>query len=337
MHGRRMWQKIFLGVVILLAVVLIGVAGTFFILRFKGKYELKAEKHYITYNEKEYRYRSEIVNILCLGIDKAIPLDETEEGRDNIGMSDVILLLSLDTQRDEAKIIAIHRDSLAELQTLTEDGEPGPREKSRICRQYAAGRTPEESNQLTMDAVSRLLYNIPIQRCCAINGNVVPALNDAIGGVDVVIQEDLGDWEPRFVYGEEIHLEGELAYRFIDVRNKSRIDGALLRTQRQKQYVRAFADKAKKVISSEPSVVFTLLKEFQNLQENRDICTDITTADIIYLLPEVLQISFSDDMIEVLPGESVEGEDGRVDYLLDTDAVTQIVIDTFYEEVSGQQ
>lgn len=327
------WQKILFLFFVVLSAFLIGIIGAFLFQRGKVKYQLKVDKKYITYNEKEYKYRSGIVNILLLGIDKNIPLDEQEERRDNIGMSDAILLVSFDTKRDEVRVIAVPRDSVAELQTLTADGEYGPMEKSRICRQYAAGKTPEESNKLTSDAVSRLLYNVPIQKCCAINDNVLPVLNDAIGGVDVVVQEDLVNWEPSFVLGEEVHLEGQLAYRYVNVRNTERVDSSLLRTQRQKQYIKVFIQKAKSVVIKEPSIAFTLLKEFGQRQKSGDICTDITIDDMVYLLPEALQIDFSDDIIQVLPGESVMGENQHANYFLDSSAVLEIVINTFYEEV----
>lgn len=329
----RIWQRNLFWIFIVLFAFLISIISAFLFQRCKVGYQLKADEGYITYNEKEYKYRPGIVNILLLGIDKNIPLDEKEERRDNIGMSDAILLVSFDTKRDEVRVIAIPRDSMAELQTLTADGEYGSMEKSRICRQYAAGRTPEESNKLTSDAVSRLLYNIPIQKCCAINDNVLPALNDAIGGVDVVVQEDLVNWESQFVLGAEVHLEGQLAYRYVNLRNTERIDSSLLRTQRQKQYIKAFVQKAKSVAVKEPSIAFTLLKEFGQLQKSRDICTDITIDDMMYLLPEVLQVDFTDDIIQVLPGESEMGENQHANYFLDSNAVLEIVLDTFYEEV----
>ena len=69
------------------------------------------------------------------------------------------------------------------------------------------------------------------------------------------------------------------------------------------------------------------------MQKDGNMCTDITAEDIMYLMPEVLRISFSNDMVVMIPGESVVSEDGHTDYRMDIDAVKKIVIDTFYEEV----
>ena len=60
------------------------------------------------------------------------------------------------------------------------------------------------------------------------------------------------------------------------------------------------------------------------------MCTDITVEDLMYLMPEVLRMSFSDDMVQMIPGKSVVSEDGHTDYRMDVEAVKEIVINTFY-------
>lgn len=326
----KKWRKIFGGIILILCVVILCAILLFYILKSRGENSLKVEERYMTYKEEEYRFRDGIVNILCLGIDKRVPIAHKEASRGNIGMSDVILLVSIDTEKDAVKIFAVPRDTMAMVQKVTKEGELGSREKLQICYQYAYGISMEQSNELTVDAVSRLLYDIPIQRCCAINFEALPILNDAIGGVDVDILEDLEEWDPRLVYGERMHLDGILALRFVRVRNTHRADGAVLRTQRQKQYALAFAEKAKTVIAKDPSIPIEIFRE---LEKDGNMCTDITVEDITYLMPEVLGLSFSDDVIQVLPGESVLGENGFAEFYMDEETVEELIINTFYEKV----
>lgn len=295
----------------------------------QGENNLKAEEQYTTFNGKEYRYRQDVINILCLGIDKSIPLSDIEEGRNNIGMSDAIILVSIDVKKDEAKVIVIPRDTIAEVQTVKDGGADTKREL-QICYQYAYGSSMEESNELTTQAVSHLLYDIPIQRCCAINIEAVVEMNDAIGGVDVEVIEDLTEWDKNLVYGKKIHLEGETAQSYIQKRNIHIVEGSALRTQRQKQYALAFAKKAKSVVAENPTVVMDL---FQKLQEAENICTDLTIEDITYLLPEFTKMTFTEDMLQMIPGESVLGESGYVEYRKDSEALKEIVMNTFYEEM----
>lgn len=324
------WKRILFGFIGVLVIVILGGVITFFALKLKGESNLKAEEQYITYKGEKYKYRDGIINILCLGIDKWVPMAYIENERGNIGMSDAIVLVSIDTERDEVKAFAIPRETVTEVQTITQSGELGSTERMRICIQYAYGTSMQQSNELTMSAVSNLLYDIQIQRCCAINLDAVSTINDAVGGVDVQILEDIEDMEPRFPYGETVHLEGGLALRFIQIRNKNILEGSLLRTERQKQYVSAFIAKAKESVKKDPTIPITL---FQELQDNGEMCTDITLEDITYLMPEVLGMSFSTDIVQRIPGESVVGEDGHTEFQMDSNAVKEMIIDTFYEKV----
>lgn len=326
----KRWQKFLFGILIVLIVIVIVGMAAISVLRERGENRLKAEEHYTTYDGKKYKFREDVVNILCLGIDKVEPIAHIEKKRGNIGMSDAILLVSIDLKKDEVKIIAVPRDTMADVQTTSVEGQLQGIEKLQICYQYAYGVSMEQSNELTVDAVSRLLYDTPIQRCCAINFEALPVLNDAIGGVDVVMEEDLEEYIPEFIYGKKVHLEGDLALSFVRSRNTKRVDGVVLRTQRQKQYALAYAEKARSIFAENPTLPVTI---FQELQKDKNMCTDITVEDITYLMPELFKISFSDDMIQVLPGESVLGEGGFAEYHLDVDAVKKIIINTFYEEI----
>lgn len=321
--------KAFFWSITIVTALMIGGVIAFFSFRTKGEMDLRAEEQYTTYNGKKYKYRQEIVNILCLGIDKGVPMPYIRANRGNIGMADAIILVSIDTKKNEVRAIAIPRDTVAEIQT-TKDGELSSKERMQICIQYAYGISMQQSNEFTKDAISRLLYDIQIQRCCAINFDALPIINDAIGGVDVEVLEDIEEWEPNLPYGETVHLEGALALRFVRVRNKHELNGAALRTERQKQYVGAFVEKAKDVVKNDPTIPLTI---FQELQKDGNMCTDITAEDIIYLMSEMMDISFSNDMIQMLPGESAVGDDGYTVYRMDVDAVKEIIIDTFYEEV----
>ncbi|MEY8493429.1 LCP family protein [Lachnospiraceae bacterium 29-91] len=323
------WQKIFFWCIIIIILIILGALLAFFSFRLKGKMDLKVKEQYTTYNGKRYKYRQGLVNILCLGIDKGVSMPYIEAGRGNIGMSDAIILVSIDTKRHEVKAIAIPRDTVTEIQT-TRDGELSSKERMQLCIQYAYGISMQQSNELTVDAVSKMLYNLQIQRCCAINFEALPIINDAIGGVDVEVREDIQEWESRLPFGEIVHLEGDLALRFVKVRNKHDINGAALRTERQKQYIEAFIGKAKKVVKKDLTIPFEI---FQELQKDGNMCTDLTAEDITFLMPEVLRMSFSSDMVQMLPGESAVSEDGYTVYCMDMDAVKEIVINTFYEEV----
>lgn len=323
------WQKVVIGVAITLCVVLVAGVSTYFAFRSIGEKSLKAEasENTILYNGKEYRYREDVINILCLGIDKPEAMEKKIERRQILGMADAILVASIDTEKNTLKIIAIPRDTLTNVTVTNDSGEALNKEEMQLCYQYGYGKRAEQSGQLMVDAVSELLFDVPIEKFCAINFVALPVLNDAIGGVDLVVQEDLSSMEPSFVLGSEIHLEGETALKYVRLRNKTSIEGVTLRTQRQKQYALEFLNKAKTVVANDLSLPVTV---FQELQEN--MSTNVTIADITYLVPELLEMELSEDIIQMLPGESVAGEE-FLEYHADKNAVKELVINTFYEEV----
>lgn len=323
------WQKVLIGVVATLCVILVVGASTYFIFRSVGEKSLKAEasEKTILYNGKEYRYREDVINILCLGIDKPEAMEKKIDRRQILGMADAILLASIDTEKNALKIIAIPRDTMTNVIVTTDSGEVNHKEEMQLTYQYGYGKRAEQSGQLMVEAVSELLFDIPIEKFCAINFVALPVLNDAIGGVDLVVQEDMSSMEPAFVLNSQIHLEGELALKYVRLRNKTSVEGVTLRTQRQKQYAMEFLNKAKSVVANDLSLPVTV---FQELQEN--MSTNVTIADITYLVPELLEMEVSDEVIQMLPGESVAGED-FLEYHTDKNAVKELVINTFYEEI----
>ncbi len=323
------WQKTVVGIIAAICIILVCGVSAFFIFRSVGESSLKAEANdnHITYSGKEYRYKEDMINILCLGIDKTEAMEKKIDSREILGMCDAIMLVCIDTKEDTLKIIAIPRDTMTEVTITDETGECVDEEIMQLCYQYAYGKRAEQSGQLTMDAVSNLLYDIPVEKFCAINFEALPIVNDAIGGVDLVVQEDFSSEIPEFVLGQEVHLEGDLALQYVRKRNKHLVNTTVLRTQRQKQYALAFLEKAKKVVAEDMTLPVTI---FQSLQEN--MSTNISIADITYLVPELLEMELSEDIIEVLPGESALGEE-FVEFHVDVDAMKEMIISTFYEEV----
>ncbi len=332
----RIWQKVLLGFGSALLIILVGGMSTFFVLKARGEKGLKTQieetsteearesGHYILHNGKEYRYREDVINILCIGVDKAQSMEEKRE-YDIYGLADANLLVSIDTEKDQLQIIAIPRDVMTEVQMTTKSGKVVEKTTTQLCQQYGYGRTPEQGGELMMEAVSKLLYQVPIQRYCAINFQALPVLNDAIGGVDVTALQDIPDM--KLAAGTPVHLEGENALTYIRWRDQTAEASNLARVERQKQYVLAFLEKAKSVVASDMSVPVTL---FQQMQQN--MSTNLLLEDITYLAPELVNMSVSGELMRMIPGDPVQGEIYE-EYHVNQDALKELVIESFYEEV----
>lgn len=343
---------------IVLGTILLIVAGAglgFLYLRFQGERSLKSqvqimdanmenrentsedsiseeeqEGFYITYDGKQYQYNSDVINILCLGIDKDIPIEEKRETGSE-GLADVVILASIDTKEDTLKFLAVPRETMVPVKLIDTKGNFVRTENEQITLQYAYGQTAEKSCELMIDTVSNLLFHLPIQRYCAINFQALPALNDAIGGVDLVSIETVHWWNGSFYEGQQMHLEGQAALDYVRQRDETIPKSSMGRLERQKQYITCYLEQAKEAVGKDLTLP---VKMFQSLTEN--MCTDVIVADITYLVPELLNMEINLENISMVPGETITGGEHE-EYHVDADALKQLVIQMFYKEVPAEQ
>ena len=173
----------------------------------------------------------------------------------------------------------------------------------------------EESCERTVEAVSNLFYGIPIHGYFAMNMDVIIPLNEAVGGVDVVI----GD--------EKVHLEGQEAYSFVRNRDMYAPHSAEQRLKRQKQYLEAFARQAKKAVAQDltlPAKLYTEILPY--------MVTDISASEAVYLATQAVSYTFGQDNLYSLEGEIRMGEQFE-EFYPDETALYELILQVFYEEV----
>lgn len=298
----------------------------------KGKTDLKMDvenaAQTVVWDGKEYRYRKELINILCLGIDRATDLTEYDISGNRIqnGQSDAILLVSIDTENGRVRVLAVPRDTMVTLSLYSAEGLFKGNMDGQITLQYAYGDGVEQSCELVRQRTEELLFDIPIQRYAAINLRAIATINNAVGGVEVTMREDYTDIDPDFKEGATIRLEGDQALNFICRRDTSVAGSALTRLDRQKQYMSAFAAQAKETVRSDITVPIHLLKALEP-----DMLTDISADEMLYLLTEAADLSFSDADVYILPGDTVHGKLYE-EYVPDEEEIRRLVLELFYEE-----
>ena len=180
------------------------------------------------------------------------------------------------------------------------------------------------------DAVSNLLFKLPIQRYCSINFEAVPTLNDAIGGVDVDVLEDIYGEHCTLYAGTTAHLDGYEALDYIRWRDEWVAESSMGRLERQKQYMLNYFNQAKDTLKEDITLP---VKVFQELDGN--MCTNVTVEDLTYLAPEMLDIAMDTENIAMVPGEVVQGEKLE-EYHINEDDLKELVISRFYEEVTPE-
>lgn len=337
----KKWQRYLLFFLCVVVVILGGFFSVFFYMNMKGEKNMKTQVddsghedgHFIVYNGKEYRYREDVINILCMGIDKHDPMEQ-ERAPGIFGFADANFLISIDTKENTVKIIAISRDTMLDVKAVDDDGNVVGTKELQLCYQYCYGKTMEQSSELTVEAVSKLFYLVPIQRYCAINMEALPIINDAIGGVDITVLEDvvlkdvLDESGNPYVLkeGEDLHLEGQFALEYVRERDENISGSNLRRMERQKQYITEFYKQGKDKVAKDLSLPIKIFEEIQD-----KMSTNLTADDLAYLVPELLDMSFDTNDIQMVPGEQIKGE--YVEYYVDKEALKELVIENFYEEI----
>lgn len=292
---------------------------------------------WIAYEGKIYEYNEEILNLLFLGIDQHGLLEkETDYSDWESGQADAIFVLSLNPATKTMKIVAVPRNSMVTLNIYGSDGQIEEQIRNQICLQYGYAGGGKSGLEEMKRAVSELLYNLPIHAVTAIGYDAIPIMNDMVGGVEVVVLEDITQYDPLMVEGETVHLLGEHAYLYIQYRDVTSAGSPTARLQRQKQYLLAFIQEAKNRFKESPLIVTEM---YESLSEY--MWTDITLDEAIYLAAEVLDYKIELDSIYLLEGEdyitTYINEDGEEDffddYYLNEESIKKTLIDVFYSEV----
>lgn len=272
----------------------------------------------IEYDGKRWRLNEDIVTVCFIGY------DDSADGEYKGGQSDAILVFALNTRTGEAKAINIPRDSMVTVDAYSGDSYAG-QTTEQICLQYSYGDGAHRSSELTVNTVSRLLYNVPIDYYFTLNIKGVDSLNDAIGGVTLTAVRDVP--EVGIYTGDEVTLMGYTARRYVQFRDISISDGSLDRQARQFQYLNAFVDKVLETAKSDPGKLLELYNVAQDYTY-----TNLGVDEFTFLADTMLAHGVSGLEVIQLEGEMTRGE-VFAEYHLDKDFLRKQVIETFYEVV----
>lgn len=278
----------------------------------------------VEYQGNTYVFNENRTNILFMGTDQTEL--GTEDGLNGGGgQADGIFLLSLDTVTGEMDVIAISRDSMAQVDRYAVGGQYIDTTTTQLCLAYAYGDGRESSCENMCKAVSRLLYGLPIQTYYAMDLENIGILNDAIGGVTVTLPEDFETEDGIFHQaGESVTLYGQDAVHFVRYRNTDFLDSNNYRMARQKEYVSAFFAKALQESREDIQVPLSLFR-----LAGAHSVTSLNATRVAYLATVVLSKN-SALQFHTLPGEVVRGEDRYAEYHLDDEQVFELILDIFY-------
>ncbi len=284
------------------------------------------QEGWVKHEGKIYAFNEDIMTFLFMGIDKNSDVKEVAEGT-NGGQADALFLAAMNPHDKTIKVIGINRNTMTDIDLYNEEGVYINTVKAQIAIQHGFGNGMEESCEYQKKAVQRLFYNLPIHGYAAVNMSAISAVNDAVGGVDVTVLEDLTKQDASLVEGAEVHLMGESAFWYVRFRDTGEFASADRRLERQKQYLNAFIGEAKKAAKKDISTVIDLYQAVSS-----QMVTDITIDEAAYLAPIFAECQFESGSFYIPEGETVMGEQFE-EFYVDEDALYEMILEVFYEEV----
>ena len=273
----------------------------------------------ITYEGKQYSYNTNLINILFLGVDNTDMLTE-----DNLpgeaGQSDCIMILTLDKEKKEGRIIQIPRDTMTEVDLYDTSGNYSTTVTEQIATQYAYSIGGKSSCFATKKTVSELFYDLPIDGYLAMEYSSIAIVNDAIGGVEITVPEDYTMIEPAFEKGATLKLTGEQAHDYVRWRDTNASFSNNDRMERQVQYIPALINTIRDYVGEDGDYY----KKLYSLVE-KYMLTDLNEEEINALAE--YELITSD--IQYLPGEGKKGEKYE-EFYVDEKKLQKMLIETFY-------
>lgn len=241
-------------------------------------------------------------------------------GIDDNGLSDVIMVVSMDRVHNKIKLISIQRDSYVRV--------PGWGGYTKINHAYGVGK--EESSLATLN----LNFKLNIKDYFTLHFSQVEALIDILGGVDVYLDRAEvsymhGYGHPNLVEGPN-HLTGAEAVTYSRMRSSSLNDNEVRRTGRQREVLNALYSSCKSApVSSYPALVDTFT----------DLCkTSVSGEWILSMVLEALSEGYTIENHALINYVKCwGGQIGLWYFIYDLDVAGDILYRLIYEElyVSG--
>lgn len=277
----------------------------------------------IEYEGTKYRLRSRLTTILLAGTDQRGEAEDVVDARSG-GQADFLLILAIDDNNGTVTPMQLNRDTMAEITVLNVLGQPSGARTAQLCLAHSFGDGGEQSCKLLVEAVSRYLLDTPVDHYFVMGMDGIAAFNDALGGVEVTLEDDFTSFDPEMNAGKTMVLQGVQAEYYVRQRYDVGEQTNVSRQIRQQHYMQAAAEIFVDRICENPNFIdalFDSVEDFSVTDMRRGRMLNYAQAGVRYeLLP----------MVEI-HGENRLGENGFMEFHSDERSLIETVISVFYE------
>lgn len=189
---------------------------------------------YLTYDDEDYICTDDVDAYLIAG---------TDGGGKDLGdmysgdQADFITVLVADNTTQKYAMYQLDRNTMVEMMIPNENGNVQDFYEQQLCLSHWYGRDDEERNGYLVAAVTDVMHGLEPTSYYVLNMADIGEVNDAFGGVEVTIDEDMTDMNPAFTKGSKIRLTGEQAEDYLRARMDVGEGTNAERMGRQRQYM----------------------------------------------------------------------------------------------------
>ena len=277
---------------------------------------------------KNYQFREDMEVILIMGIDNTEVL-VNDKSAVSSSQADVLYVFAVDHKNKTYQAIQLNRETMTGIQTLFPDGTKDAIATAQICLAHSYGKNETARCLNTVDAVSGLLFNVPIDHYISLNMSAISVLNEQVGGVTVTVPAGLESADPAFKEGAQIKLQGKQAELFVRSRMSLEEDTNEFRMERQQIFLNAWKHQAYNKMEADSGFALNLV-----LSLSEYMTSDMTAnalSDFANQLKEYTDLGTLKTVGETLEENQAEGRMFR-EYYVDSDDLERKVLVLFYEE-----
>jgi len=270
--------------------------------------------------ETAYFPRQDITTVLVLGIDRYGAVEDSGTYQ-NPGAADMAMVVVLDHAAEECRVLQLNRDTMVEMPVLGFGGRQAGTAYGQLALSHTYGNGLEESCENVKRTVSDLLYGIDLDYYVAMNMDAIPIVNDAVGGVEVVVTDDFSQVDPTIQKGT-MTLLGQQSINFVRTRKGVSDQLNLSRIQRQREYVDGFVEAFTAAREADSDLVVSVYEDVSEY-----LVTDLSINSLSGLIDRYSHYP----IVEVVSpeGRNVLGDE-FYEFYPDEEAMDALILRLFY-------
>ena len=284
------------------------------------------------FDGEDYQLKENMEVILIMGIDDREDIGDSQFAIHN-SQADVLYVYAVDHKNKTYQAIQLNRETMTGIQTYNADGTKDTIAEAQICLAHSYGKTEQGRCLNTVDAVSGLLFNMPVDHYISLNMAAISILNEQVGGVTVTVPAGLESADPAFKEGAKVKLQGKQAELFVRSRMSLENDTNEFRMERQQIFLNAWMDQANQRMDSDSGFALGLVLSLS------DYMTSDLSANALSDLANQLKEYKNLGTVKTV-GDTLLENEAKIsafrEYYVDSDDLERKVIELFYEEVTNE-